>query len=165
MRAAIDEVSHRIPVAETVTEVRFTGKALLVVVAICSFLSFLAWNAYRTWQRQAGITRNGVAADVANDILWPRLRLPEDASDVTCYVDFGAAEAEFAISEESFLAWCKVNGWAVEALVTPVPYFEPMVLPEDPRVVTRGYGFTPPDGRGCFDSDRRRAGFWASTFP
>ena len=132
--------------------------AVAVLILVGSFM-------LRAYQQHAGATRTGVSSQTANQLLSPSLMLPDAASDVTVYVDFGAAESEFAISEAAFLAWCNSRGWSPEPISTPTTYFNPMWLPADTRSVKRGYTFAPPDGQGVFDSDRSRACFWTSTFP
>lgn len=140
-------------------------KGLLLIVAASAVLTFLAVLVYRLDEPHVSATRHGVSASIANRFLPSHLQLPDTASDVTCFVDFGAAEAEFAISEKPFLYWCKSNGWAAIPLTSPTPYFEPLALPEDTQPVTRGYAYAPPDGQGNYDAVRGRACFWTSTFP
>ena len=144
---------------------KFSLKSLLLLVAAVTVLILVGSFILRAYQRHVGVTRTGVSSQTANQHLSPSLMLPDAASDVTVYVDFGAAESEFAISEDAFLAWCKSRGWSPEPISTPTTYFDSMWLPADARSVNRGYTFTPPDGQGVFDSDRSRACFWTSTFP
>lgn len=110
-------------------------------------------------------TARGVSAEAANRRLWQELQLPATASDVTYYTDSGGCEAEFAISEEPFLDWCESRGWDPQPIGSPIPYFEPVLLPDDRRPVTRGYTITPRDGRGVYDTDRGRAAIVISEFP
>ena len=144
---------------------KFSLKSLLMLVAAVAVLILVGSFMLRAYQQHAGATRTGVSSQTANQLLSPSLMLPDAASDVTVYVDFGAAESEFAISEAAFLAWCNSRGWSPEPISTPTTYFNPMWLPADTRSVKRGYTFAPPDGQGVFDSDRSRACFWTSTFP
>jgi hypothetical protein len=118
--------------------------------------------AYRSFFGSQGV---GVSASTANRMLWPDYRLPPSVSDVTYIVDFGGCEANFAISELHFLAWCKEKGWTAVKINEPVPFFEPILLAGDSTLVTTGYTFEIPNGRGVFDDGRGRAAFWASTFP
>ena len=118
--------------------------------------------AYRSF---FGSHRIGVSAATANRMLWSGYRLPDSATDVTYIVDFGGCEADFAISESQFLAWCKHSGWTASKIKTPVPFFEPILLVGDSTLVTDGYTFQIPNGQGVFDAKRRRTAFWASTFP
>ena len=144
---------------------KFSLKPLLLLVAAVSVLILIGSFAIRSYHRHAGVTHTGVSSQTANQILPASLALPDTASDITVYVDFGAAESEFAISEEAFLAWCKSQDWSCSPISTPTTYFEPMHLPADSRPVNRGYTFAPPDGQGVFDSERLRACFRTSTFP
>lgn len=111
------------------------------------------------------IEAEGATAVLANRALWKDLKLPASATDVTFYVDQYGCEAEFAISEHEFLAWWESRDWTLIAITNPVPYFEPVRLPEDERLVADGYEATIPDGIVVFDRSRSRAAFWASTFP
>lgn len=132
--------------------------ALTTTIAI-AVGSIAAWSFYYPYQA------TGTSVAVANRVLWDDLKLPSGASDITFYVDRYGCEAEFAISQPEFLEWCKVQGWSVSGITTPVPYFEPVCLPEDDRLVETGYEFSIPYGRVVYDSSRSRAAFWASTFP
>ena len=98
-------------------------------------------------------------------MIWDGYELPDSASDVTYYADFGGCEAEFAISESEFLAWCHVRGWSPKKIHGSIPYFQPVLLADDDTIVTNGFTFDIPDGEGVFDADRSRAAFRASTFP
>ena len=144
---------------------KFSLKSLLLLVAAVSVLILIGSFAIRSYHRHAGVTHTGVSSQTANQILPASLALPDTASDITVYVDFGAAESEFAVSEDAFLAWCKSRGWTPTRISSPIPYFEPMCLQADTRSVSRGYTFVPPDGDGVFDAERSRAAFWTSTFP
>lgn len=144
---------------------RFSLRSLLLAFVICAICIVVTLAVRRQYLRHAGVSDKGVSSHTANQMLPAGLRLPDTASDVTYYVDFGAAEAEFAVSEEDFVNWCRTNGWTVEPIQSVSPYFEPMCLPTDSRPVVRGYHFSPPDGQGTFDADRSRACFWVSTFP
>ena len=148
-----------------ITLVKYSLKTLFIFVAICAIAIVIGIRLNRATSRYVGTSENGVSTSVANKMLSAHLRLPASASDVSYYVDFGAEEAEFAISEQDFLKWCHTQGWAVEPIRSPVAYFEPMAMPDDSRQVDRGYHFSPPDGQGTFDADRSRACFWTSTFP
>jgi len=55
-------------------------------------------------------------------MLWPGLKLPTLAHDVTFRVDFGGCEAEFAIDESIFLVWCSSNKWNVNKISSPISY-------------------------------------------
>jgi hypothetical protein len=145
--------------------IRFSIRSLLIIIAICAIGIVLTLAVRRQTLWLVGTTGTTASAHAANQILGDELRLPAAATDVTYYVDFGAAEAEFAVSEEDFLNWCRTKGWAVQSIESVSPYFEPMWLPSDSRPVVRGYHFSPPDGQGTFDADRSRACFWVSTFP
>ena len=135
---------------------------LVTAVAVAILIGTLF---YRGYQRNVGVTRTGVSTQTANQYLPTSLALPDAASDVTVYVDFGAAESEFAITEDAFLAWCNSRGWTATPISSTIPYFEPMHLPADTQSVNRGYTFKPPDGEGVFDAERSRVAFWTSTFP
>jgi hypothetical protein len=121
--------------------------------------------AYRVYLSYVGTSSQGVSVARANRMLWPHLRLPDAASDVSYYVDFGAAEAEFTVPQQEFLNWCQAKGWDCRPITSTTPYFEPMAMTGDPRPVTKGYCFFPPDGQGVFDANQSRACFWVSTFP
>ena len=144
---------------------KFSLKFLLMLVAAVAILILIGSFSLRTFQQHGGVSQTGVSHQTANRYLPSELTLPNQASDVTFHVDFGAAESEFAISEEAFLAWCKSRDWSCSPISTPTTYFEPMHLPADSRPVNRGYTFAPPDGQGVFDSERLRACFRTSTFP
>lgn len=137
----------------------------MMLVAACAIAILIGSFAFLAYQRNAGVTLSGVSSQTANQYLSSSLALSDAATDVTVYVDFGAAESEFAISEDAFLSWCDSRGWSPDPVATPTTYFDPMWLPSDTRVVNRGYTFTLPDGRGVFDADRSRACFWTSAFP
>lgn len=138
-------------------------KSLLALVTICAVVLAVGSCVYRNVRRQT--IQLHVTSQVANRYLMPLLHLPDEAADVTIYVDFGAEEAEFAISEEAFLTWCNDRGWQMAPLTEPTVYFEPMCLPADNRIVRQGYTFWPAHGQGVFDAERCRACFWTSTFP
>lgn len=106
-----------------------------------------------------------MSASIANRKIWEGYRLPDSASDVTYHVDFGGCEAEFAIAETDFLEWCELRGWQPVRVDRATPYFQPVLLPDDERLVEEGYTFSIPDGQGAFDSKRSRAAFWVSSFP
>jgi hypothetical protein len=92
--------------------------------------------------------------------------VPEAASDVYYYTDWAADEAEFSISEDDFLDWCKSKSWEVEPIEEPVEYFYPTWGPEeDNRFVKRGYYCSAAWGVLIFDADRSRAAIWVSDFP
>ena len=115
-----------------------------------------------------GTSASGVSVTSANQKLWPSLRLPESASDVTYAVDSYGCEAEFAISESEFVKWCAGNSWEIEEISTATVYFNPTILRLDEdtaRVIEKGYNYFPPDGEGKFDATGLRANFWVSTFP
>ena len=132
-----------------------------MVVAIAAIL-IVATVTYRSNYQSH---RVGVSASIANRMMWPGYELPADASDVTYHVDPGGCEAEFAISESEFLAWCRARGWSPKKISGSIKYFQPVLLPNDDTIVTNGYAFDIPDGKGVFDADRSRTAFWASTFP
>lgn len=133
---------------------------LKVVSIIAIILAVIA--SYRNYYQPH---RTGVTAAIANRMMWPGYELPEGASDVTYYVDFGGCEAEFQIDETAFLAWCEHRGWMPVRIGKPLPYFQPVLLADDERPVRKGYTFNIPYGRGVFDAERSRAAFCASTFP
>lgn len=128
-------------------------------------LAAIALGLIATHQRYYSTTRSGVTAAVANRKVWADYSLPATATDVTYYADFGGCEAEFAITETNFVAWCEDRGWSFSPITEPTPYFRPILLPDDNTPVSQGYTFELPDGRGVFDRTRSRAAFWASTFP
>ncbi|WP_425397318.1 hypothetical protein [Aeoliella sp.] len=139
---------------------RFGLKTLLwITTGVALVIGSIA--AYRVYPYQAV----GANVHVANRVLWDDLRLPPSASDVTFYVDRYGCEAEFAISESEFLKWCRHRGWHTSEIAAPVPYFQPVCLPDDNRPVEDGYLFEIPDGRGVYDRSRSRAAYWASIFP
>ncbi|HBO43034.1 MAG TPA: hypothetical protein DD670_03690 [Planctomycetaceae bacterium] len=140
------------------------SKSILLLLGLCA-ISVVAMSVRRVYLRHAGVSGYNVTASMANRMIWPELRLPAGASDVSYYVDFGRVEAEFAISGESLVEWCRSNGWTCEPIDSQRPYFEPWVLPGDSRSVANGYRFFPPDGDGIYDADRSRACFWVSNFP
>ena len=78
-----------------------------MLVAACAVVIAVGSYVFHGYQRLAGVTRSGVSSQTANQHLSPSLALPSAATDVTVYVDFGAAESEFAISEDAFLGWCQ----------------------------------------------------------
>ena len=98
-------------------------------------------------------------------MIWSGFKLPHNASDVTYHVDLGGCEAEFAISESDFLEWCNDRGWVPERIARPIAYFQPVLLSDNDTIVTDGYTFDVPDGKGVSDAGRPRTAFWASTFP
>jgi len=132
----------------------------LVTTTLCiSFVVYVACTKNLTK------SDSGVTSAAANRSLWIHLRLPHDANDVTFCVDQYGCEAEFAVSEISFLRWCRNKDFKYASIKTPKPYFPSIMLPSDKHLVGRGYQFSIPDGRGVFDIKRGRAAFWASTFP
>jgi hypothetical protein len=101
-----------------------------------------------------------------NGLIGNRIQLPDSASDVYQYSDFAAEEAEFQIAEKDFLAFCNKNGWSVEAIENPVPYFYPTWgSREDNRLVKRGYHCNIPNGVVIFDTEHSRASLRVSEFP
>ena len=126
--------------------------ALILAVVIC----------YKTYYQTH---RSGVTASVANRMMWDEYKLPESASDVTYYVDFGGCEAEFSISSVDLVQLCQERNWRFVEIDSPIEYFDPERLPANKRLVVRGYTIDVPDGEGVFDADRSRAAFWVSTFP
>ena len=140
---------------------RYSLKSLTVCVLVSGFAIGSAVS-YRSYFRPTG---SGATASVANRVMWQELKLPTSASDVTYYVDSGGCEAEFAIAEPDFLELCRQKGWDVRGIESPAPYFEPVLLPRDSRLVNEGYTFSLPDGEGVYDSKRSRAAFYVSTFP
>lgn len=140
---------------------KFRLRTLLLIFALAS-ISFAVGKSLISFN---GMSGRNTSVQWANAWLWQEARLPEAASDVTFFVDFGACEAEFAISERPFLAWCEAHGWEVESIDEPVAYFDPMWLAPDTRPVDRGIHFSPPSGRGVYDATRSRAAYWISTFP
>ena len=143
----------------------FKSPPVLFAIIFVFVLVLVGGFIFRAYQQHAGVARTDVSPAVANQYLPPALVLPDAASEVTVYVDFGAAESEFSISEDAFLAWCNTRGWSTKPISTPTTYFDPVRLPADTRLVNRGYTFAPPDGKGVFDSRRSRACFWTSSFP
>lgn len=140
---------------------RIRFKPLLKPAILCG-LMIAAVVGFRSYFKT---TMSGTTASVANRMMWQGLGLPASASDVTYYADSGGCEAEFAIPVAEFLELCEQRGWEVSEIETPVAYFEPVLLPDDERLVREGYTFWLPDGRGVYDSQRSRAAFYASTFP
>ena len=135
--------------------------SLFIAAVIVCFL-IAAFSFYRIFRSS---TARGTTATVANRVMWAGFELPASAADVTYYVDFGGCEAEFAISEADFLSWCSDRGWTVTKIDTPVPYFKPILLPDDDHLVQHGYTFSLPDGDGVYDASTSRAAFHVSTFP
>jgi hypothetical protein len=140
---------------------RFRLKTLFVATTLLS----IAVAAFVVYCRNLSATGAGTSHAIANRAMWTGLELPSYASDVTFYVDQYGCEAEFRISEQDFLDWCKGKGFRISRISSPVPYFQPIALPGDERLVAYGYEFSVPDGAGVFDADRGRAAFYASTFP
>jgi hypothetical protein len=103
---------------------------------------------------------------IANFYLAKYCQLPDTASDVYCYTDWAAAEAEFAIAESDFLKLCKANGWQPDPIGEPIKYFYPVWGPkEDSRLVHHGYYCYAAGGDLVFDAERSRAAWHASEFP
>ena len=140
---------------------RFSLAKLLTGVSIVAIL-IAAFVAYRSYFQPR---RFGTSSSIANRMIWSGFKLPHNASDVTYHVDFGGCEAEFAISESDFLEWCNDRGWVPERIARPIAYFQPVLLSDNDTIVTDGYTFDVPDGKGVFDAGRSRTAFWASTFP
>ena len=89
---------------------------MLLVVGLIAIGIVIALGARRTYLRYAGTSGKGVSVQSANQWLWPNLRIPDAASDVTYRADFGGCEAEFAITEDALLQWCRTKGWAIERI-------------------------------------------------
>jgi hypothetical protein len=140
---------------------RFGLKSLLIVISVIAF-ALATYCGYRNYYKT---TASGTTATVANRVMWSAFKLPISATDVTFFVDFGGCEAEFAIPEDDFLLWCSKRGWKVTEIKSPVPYFQPVCLASDDRLVSEGYTFALPDGEGVYDASRSRAAFYISTFP
>ena len=144
---------------------KFRLRSLFVAIAVASVVIVAAM-----WLKHAlvGSTASNVSAKSANRYIWPSLRLPVSATDVTFAVAPYFCEAEFAISEVEFCKWCTNNGWRMTSITSPHVYYG--VIPNRPnadkaRVVGHGFHFYSPDGDGTFDADRSRAEFHVSTFP
>ena len=102
---------------------RFRIATLVVLFAvIATILTAIVWH--RNYFQPH---RMGVSSSIANRMIWKGYKLPEAATDVTYYADFGGCEAEFAISESEFLKWCKQGGWTPQEILKPIPYFEPVL--------------------------------------
>lgn len=144
---------------------KFNLKFHLLHATALAVLILIGVYCVRGFELHGGALRTGISSTVANQYLLHSLKLPDAASDVSVYVDFGAAESEFAITEDAFLEWSKANGWLVNSIIQPVAYFESIQLPSDPRLIIRGYVFEVPNGQGVFDADRSRACLCTSTFP
>ena len=146
---------------------RFSIRSLLVVTMLISCATVAAvWLISSYFGSSA--SASGVSVESANRKLWPSLRLPDSASDVTYAVDSYGCEAEFAITESEFVKWCASNDWEIEEIAAPTNYFQPIILRLDQktaRVIDKGYNYYPPDGEGKFDASSLRANFWVSTFP
>lgn len=128
-------------------------------------LPAIALGLVATHQRYYATTRSGVTAAVANRKLWAGYTLPATATDVTYYADSYGCEADFAIAETDFVAWCAARGWAVTPISSPTPFFQPVLLPDDETPVADGFTFQMPNGEGTFDRTRSRAAFRVSTLP
>jgi len=150
---------------ENHNSMKYSIKLVLFCIALCAVAMFLALKG-RTivllWDGAKGVRES---VEIANRMQWPELLLSTDASDVSFFISFYESEAEFAIPEESLLDWCQSKGWDVTKISTPLPYFEPLRMDADLRLVARGYRFSLPEGWGVFDADRSRAAFAVSTFP
>ncbi len=140
---------------------RFSLEQLFKFVCVVTLMV----AAVATYARLFAPHRVGTTSAVANRMMWPGCQLPREASDVTYCVDFGGCEAEFAVSESDFLAWCASHQRKPVPIESPLPYFQTILLPDDPTLVVEGYTFDVPPGRGVFDAKRSRAAFCASTFP
>ena len=144
---------------------KFSLRSILGFVALCAIAIVIAKGVHREYLRYSGESGQGVTAHEANQMLWPELHLPREASDVRYYTDFGCAEAEFAITEDVFLRWCRANGWTVTEITTPSVYFDPFQLDPDHQLVEDGYRFDLSNGEGTFDASRSRACFTVLNFP
>ena len=71
----------------------------------------------------------------------------------------------FSITEKDFLEWSTKKEFKPIEITSPLPYFQPVLLPDDVRPVSKGYTFSPPSGQGVFDGERSRAAFFVTTFP
>lgn len=116
--------------------------------------------------KMTGCSGKSASATMANLFLESNHHLPQTASDVYYYTDFGASEAEFKISEHDFLDWCNSKNWTPEPISDPVHYFYPTWGPEeDNRMVSRGYSCYATGGVLTFDAERSRASLRVSDFP
>ncbi|WP_442482407.1 hypothetical protein [Aeoliella sp. SH292] len=140
---------------------RYSLRSFIGVIASAA----LAVAAIAAYYRNFPSNGANVPASMANRAMWSQFRLPDEATDVTYHADSYGCEAEFAIPETEFLAWCKKNNWPVEPLAAPEPYFQPVALADIPRSVDDGYRFELEDGRGIFDRKAGRAAFVVSQFP
>ena len=127
---------------------------ILLFIASAGFLTAFCIVVYQ--QAKFQMTGSGASAIEANQHLWPGLKLPHSASDVTFVVDFGGCEAEFAISEADFLNLCDAKLWRPEPIKEPIQYFHPVLLSDDDRLVDIGYTVDIPDGFGVFDQKKSR---------
>lgn len=148
----------RFSLKQLFTVTTFVALAIVIGIGINRFV-------YRPYLRARGVSANAATSQQANIWIWPNLRIPASASDVSYVTDAFGCEVKFAISERAFLDWCKGKNWKVEEITTPIPFFEGIISSEDNRQVTDGYKFSPPDGAGVFDKARSRAAFWVSEFP
>lgn len=80
--------------------------AFLVLSVVCGVGSMF----YRTI---AGTEGAAVTPQAANSNLAPRLVLPMTAKDINFYRDMCWVEADFSISEDEFLKWCKTRNWTI----------------------------------------------------
>lgn len=140
---------------------RFKLSTLLLLTTAAA-ISIAAVRAYCLYYPSQA---HHASAAVANRVLWKELSLPASASDATFFVDQYGCEAEFAISERELLEWCESRHWTLSQIQSPVPYFRPIILPDDGRLVTDGWQFTSRDCTGVYDCLRGRAAYSASTFP
>lgn len=108
---------------------------------------------------------SGSIPEEANKQLWDYLKIPLTARDVSYAVDRHGCEANFELSEQDFLAWCRANGWDLSSIDGRERYPHTLIRESRDTHANAGYTFSFPDGVGIYDRERNRVDFVASTFP
>jgi len=136
---------------------RFSLKTLASVVAVSAVLTVAGIWGYRLINGQSVA---GHTAVTANRVFGSRLTIPDSATDINFYYDLCWIEADFAISEQAFLTWCKEQGWSpITVDENAEIVFKPARTALDTNSVSihSGYTFQTPNGAGAYDRNTGRA--------
>ena len=141
-----------------IEQMRFSLRIVLLMVAAAAVVTLVGAFSYRQFVGQTGA---GTSPDFANRSFSSRLEIPDSATDINFYVDLCWIEADFSISEEAFLKWCRQQGWPVATVdsrtrvVFRFARSSPNADKEFPAV-SNGYIVDTATGQVIYDVERRR---------
>lgn len=139
---------------------RFSLLAMMIgVTTFCALCGVIRWVTY--YDEATDVTADEATRHFYK--AWKPIRIPSSATHVNMHTSYLADGADFEISEEDFLKWCRERGFTLrkEQSLPPSP---PLFLNIGPPDVRRAYSYSKRDSRGggwrvVYDIDRRRAWF------